>query len=514
MHPSRHPSADGADTRAALGLIAAFLALRTLAAWICPATIDEAYGIVASRGWSLSYFDHPPACFTLAGLMGWLTGREDVFLARIPFLLMGAATAWLVYDVTRLAYGSAAGLWALAWHSVAPFFLVSAGHFVVPDGPLDLALLLTLRLVLPDLLAPERPPRVGYWCAAGAAFALAFVSKYQAVLFGVSALMLVLTSPAHRRLLAAPATWAALAISLVGLVPTVAWNATHGWISLGFQAGRAGTGASRLQPMNFLLTLGGQMLYVLPGTWAVALAAAARGILRPVTIADRVFGWFTIVPPVVFLAIALVSRGSLPHWAMSGFLCGCPLVGAWTARAAAAHGPFWRRLWACTALLVGGAFLGFALEARHALLTRPFAAAAAPAWGVDWQLQDWTALAEAWPELAEAWPDLGDGRQVVVRSWTTGAKAGHALGPDVAVLPLADPRHFQFLPTPAGATAGGMAIAVEAADPGTAADVCRSFTEALVEHGWRVVGEPRVIDQVAGGQLRFHVVVLPVARGD
>ncbi|MFM9024495.1 MAG: glycosyltransferase family 39 protein [Planctomycetaceae bacterium] len=501
-------------------MVAAFLALRTLAAWICPATIDEAYAIAASRGWSLSYFDHPPACFTLAGLMAWLTGREDVFVARIPFLLMGAATAWLVYDVARLAYGSAAGLWALAWHSVAPFFLVSGGHFVVPDGPLDLALVLTLRLVLPDLLAPERPPRLGAWCAAGAAFALAFASKYQAVLFGASALMLVLTSPAHRRLLAAPATWAALAISLVGLVPTVVWNATHGWVSLGFQAGRAGGGSRGLEPVNFLITLGGQMLYVLPGTWALALVLAARGIVRPRAVADRVFGWFTIVPPVVFLAIALVSRGSLPHWAMSGFLFGFPLVGEWTAHAATSHGPFWRRLWAGTALLLGGALLGYALEARHALLTRP-CAAAAPAWGVDWQFQDWTALAEAWPNLGAAWPELAgarpelhDPRAVVVRNWTTGAKAGHALGPGVTVVPLADPRHFQFLPAPAGAAVGDAAIAVEAADPGQADVVRESLAEALAEHGWRVVGEPRVIDQAAGGQLRFHVVALPVVRDD
>lgn len=494
-----------ADTGRAIRLIVVALAFRAVIAWFFPATIDEAYGIVVSRDWSLSYFDHPPVCFTLARLMAWLTGSETVFFARIPFLLAGAATAWLIYDVTRFAYGSTAGLWALAWYSVAPFFILSADHLVVPDGPLDLAVMLTLRLVLPDLLAPNRPPHLARWCAAGAAFALALASKYQAVLFGASALAFLITSPPHRRLFAAPATWAALAISAVGLVPTIAWNAAHGWVSLGFQAGRAGTNSRTLQPVNFLLVWAGQMLYVLPGTWFVSLAEAARGILRPRAIADRLFGWFTLVPPVVFLAIAAVSRRSLPHWAMCGFLFGFPLVGAWTARAVARHRRLVEATWWATAVAVAGVLLAGALEARHAFVTGPFTATA-PAVSFDWQFHDWSALTKAWPRL-------GAPAAVVTRTWTTAAKAAHALGPQVAVVLLTDPRHFQFLPPPAVA-ADATLIAVEPADPGCAESTIRSSGKLLAQHGWRVVGEPQVIDQTAGRQLRFHIVALPVQRID
>lgn len=487
-------------------LIVAFLGVRLVAAWFLPATIDEAYGIAVSRGWSLSYFDHPPACFTLARLVAWLTGSEDVFLARLPFLLAGTLGSWLVYDITRLAYGSTAGLWALAWFSVAPFFLVSAGHLVVPDGPLDLALLLTLRLVLPDLLAPERPPSTTRWCAAGAAFALAFASKYQAVLFGASALAFMLTSPPHRRLLRAPATWLALAISAVGLLPTLAWNASHDWISFGFQAGRAGTGSRGLQPANLLRMIGGQMLYVLPGTWLVILAEAARGVVRPRTVADRLFGWFAILPPVLFLAIAVVSRRSLPHWAMGGFLFGFPLVGAWTARALPRHRILLERTWWTTAVIVSAAFVGFAVHARQAVFARPLAAVA-PGYDLDWQHQDWTALTAAWPEL-------GGADAVVTTNWVTAAKAAYALGPGVTVMPLDDPRHFRFLPRFTADRGAATVIAVQPADPGTASAVTRDFTARLEAHGCRVVGEPRVVPQRIGGQLRFDIVAVPVRRRD
>lgn len=493
------PAADARDSRAAVRLVLAFLAVRCVAAWLCPAAIDEAYGIVVSRAWSLSYFDHPPACFTLARLVAWLTGSESVFLARIPFLLAGTAAAWLVYDVTRLAYGSTAGLWALAWYSVAPFFLVSAGQFVVPDGPLDLALLLTLRLVLPDLLAPDRPPHLGRWCAAGTAFTLAFASKYQAVLFGASALAVLVASPPHRRLLRTPAVWAALAIAAVGTVPTLLWNQAHGWISLGFQAGRAGTGSLSIQPRNFLLVLGGQMLYVLPGTWLVTLVAGCRGVTRPRTLADRVFGWFAILPPLLFLAIALVSRRSLPHWGMSGFLFGFPLVGAWTARALERHRRAIHLTWWCAAAVLVAAFLGYSLQARHAIFTRAFPALATTC-DLGWQHQDWPALAEAWAALGA--PDV-----IVTSNWMTAAKAAHALGPAVALVPASDPRHFQFLPRPA---LDDIAFAIAPAVPGATDRVRDEFTARLGLLGWRVVGTPRVIDQRTGGQLRFQLVALPV----
>jgi len=482
------------------GIVGGFLLLRLALAWIWPATIDEAYAICVSRGMALSYFDHPPIGFTLAGLMARLTGSEAVAVVRLPFVLAGAASGWLIYDITRLAYGPSAGFWALAWYSVAPFFLISAGHFVVPDGPLDLALLATLRLVLPDLLDPAGPPRAGRWLAAGACFAGALAAKYQASLFGVSALAFLLASPAHRRLLHSPVIWGSLAVGVVGLVPTLVWNASHGWISLGFQAARAGTETMALQPVNFLLTAAGQMAYVLPGTWLVALVAAARGIVRPRSVADRVFGWFTIVPPAVFLAIAMVSEDSLPHWAMGGFLCGFPLVGEWTARAVDRRPRLLWTTWWVTVAVIASVALGAGLQARTAWLTRPFFTQA-PAYDLDWQMQDWSALAAAWPRF-------GAPRQVVTRNWVTGAKAGHALGPGVAVVPLVDPRHFQFL----DAGPSEVAIAVEPAEPGGREAVLGSFPALLQAHGYEPVGEPVIIRQETGGHLRFDVVAIPVRR--
>lgn len=498
-----HDATDASDTtRQALGLIVGFLAVRLMIAAILPAIIDEAYGVVVSRAWSLSYFDHPPVCFTTARLMAWLTGSENIFLIRLPFIVAGAVSGWLVYDITRLAYGATAGLWALAWFLLAPFFLISAGQFVVPDGPLHLFLLATLRLVLPDLLAPGRPLHTGRWLTAGVCFAMALASKYHAVLFGASALGFLVTSPEHRRLFRSPVLWLTLAVASLGVVPTVVWNAAHGWISLGFHAGRAGTRSMTLQPANFLLMLGGQLLYVLPGTWLVMVLTAAHGLVRPRAIADRIFGWFTLLPPAVFLGIALVSDGSLPHWAMSGFLFGFPLVGEWTVRMLPRWGGLMRLTWRATAVALVLFAFGFSLQARAAIFTRPFVDIA-PGRDISWQFQDW-------PALAKAWPRLGNTKAVVVGNWVTGAKAGHALGAEVVVVPLADPRHFQFLAAVRPAAGLPAAIAVQPVSAGLGETVLPNFSASLEASGFRINGPPEIIRQRSGDHLRFEILAVPV----
>jgi hypothetical protein len=331
---------------------------------------------------------------------------------------------------------------------------------------------------------------------------MALASKYHAVLFGASALGFLLASPEHRRLFRSPVLWLTLAVAGLGVVPTLAWNAAHGWISLGFHAGRAGTRSMALQPTNFLLMLGGQLLYLLPGTWLVMVLTSVNGLVRPRTIADRIFAWFTLLPPVVFLAIAVVSDGSLPHWAMSGFLFGFPLVGEWTVRMLPQWGEAIRLTWRATAVTVVLFALGFSLQARAAIFTRPFTDVA-PRRDLNWQFQDW-------PALAEAWPRLGNAQAVVVGNWVTGAKAGHALGPEVTVVPLSDPRHFQFVGADHDRDRLPHALAVQPVAAGLGETILPTFSASLEASGFRIAGPPEIIRQRSGNYVRFEMIAVPL----
>ena len=127
----------GAD-REALAIVAEFCVARLLFAYGLGLGADESYTLAISRTLALSYFDHPP-------LHQWIAHFADLAFgegtpARWPFILMFAATGWLAYRLTRKLFGALAALVALFALNVTPFFFASAGAWVVPDGPLLLAL--------------------------------------------------------------------------------------------------------------------------------------------------------------------------------------------------------------------------------------------------------------------------------------------------------------------------------------------------------------------------------------
>jgi 4-amino-4-deoxy-L-arabinose transferase-like glycosyltransferase len=490
-------AADRFHERATLTLILAFLVIRLVwAAWL-PLIADEAYGVVVSRYPSLSYFDHPPLAFGFARAVAWLLGSEAVFVVRLPHVLMGALTAWMLFLVTRRAFDAAAGFWAVGAYSVAPFFLGSAGAFVVPDGPLNLFGLTALWLVLPALLGDDPMP-MRRWLAAGLAFGLALLSKYTAFLFGASVLTLLLLSPSGRRELARPGPWLAGLVALACLAPVVVWNWQNGWVSFTFQSDRAATGG--FNPLNFLLIQLGQAAYLLPWTWALSLVLVMRGLFAGD--ARRVFAAFAAPPILIFGAIGFATSEPLAHWAMPGYLFAFPLVGRWCADAG---WPRMRRgVLAGSALFSAAIALAVAVQANSAGVTRALGIAVER--DFDWTFLSWSALRDDFAARGI----LADPQAFIVStSWNTGGKSAHAVGAEMpAAAPLFDQRHFALAPDPrlAGRTKGYL---VEPAWPAEA-DGALAFLREQAAQRFTEAGEPWVVTQTRGGTPAFAIVVLPV----
>ncbi|WP_296745305.1 glycosyltransferase family 39 protein [Mesorhizobium sp.] len=488
-------------------LIAAFLVLRLGLAAVIPLSIDEAYAVVVSRSHSLSYFDHPPLGFALARLMADATGCECRFAVRLPYVLLGSLSALLLFDLTRQAYGAVAAFWAVAWYSVAPFFLISAGHFVVPDGPLDFFLLASAWFVAPMLLGGKTHNALPRWIAGGLALGLAMMSKYQAGLFAISALLVLLLTKPGRAQLRTAGPWVAAAIAALGLLPVLVWNMRHGWISLAFQSGRGMANEGHLlHPTNFGITLLGQAGYVWPPIWLIAMICLWRAARSPGSAADRFFLLIAALPVVFFDAAALFSSHSLPHWSMSGFLFTFPLVGQWCSDFAQRRPARLNASFAVAAIVVPLLAIGFALQATTGAFTRPFFERA-PKFDVNWQIVDWSALAG----LLEASQIKDPGVFAVAPNWMQGARVGHALGPDVPidVLP-GDPRHFQFMDHARlnGLGNGFLIAALNPADEAASEKTYRDSLAGLYEAS----GPARRVTQRIARFPVFDILILPVKR--
>ena len=421
-------------TRAARMSVIGFALARLAMAGTLGLGLDEAYTLVVSRQLAPSYFDHPPLHQWIAHFSALAYG-EDVF-ARLPFVVLFAATGGLMFILTRDLFGARAGAIATFALNVTPFFFASAGSWVVPDGPLLLALAAAALALSRVVFAPGEPERpLALWLAVGIALGLAGLSKYSAVFPALGALAFLAISPRQRRWLARPEPYVAALVAALIVAPVFLWNADHGWVSFRFQGGRGLPDRGGLLPC--LAMLAGEFAYLTP--WigaglALSLAAALRAARRG---DDRALFCACLALPaiLVFSLIPLWGSRGIPHWPMPGGFFAYPLLGRWLAP----RDPRTLRRWASgSAAFLAVLAMLVVSQAATAWIER---AVDAPERTPDPTLEtlDWSPLRYA-PALLRA-PDF-----VVATKWSDAGKIGVALGRRMPLFAFSDdPRGIAFL---------------------------------------------------------------------
>ena len=307
----------------------AFAAARAAASATIGLGIDETYTVVVSRHLQLSYFDHPPLHQWIAHFGAAAFGEGAG--ARAPFIALFAATGWLLFTLTRRLFGSRAGLVALVALNVSPFFFLSAGGWVVPDGPLLFALA-GLGNCAVALFLEDRSPSLARWLMLGAWIGLAGLSKYSAALSALGLAIFALSTPRGRSALTTPGPYLAILIAVAVVAPVFIWNAENDWVSFAFQGGR-GAPSGRLRFDQVGAMAAGEAAFLAP--WlAVPLVAGLVAAMRRAGDDPRArFLLALALPPIlVFTITPLWSARGLPHWAMPGWFFAFPLAAAWATR--------------------------------------------------------------------------------------------------------------------------------------------------------------------------------------
>ena len=428
--------------RGVAALILATFVARLLFAASLGLGIDESYMVAAGRKLQLSYFDHPPLAWWMAWGAAHLTGSESAVVVRLPFIALFPLTTFLMYRVSAVLFDPEAGLWAAVVLTLAPVLGITAGTWVLPDGPLFAALLGFLLCLIVSLRSDGRAAW-GWWLAVGVCAGLALCSKYSAVLTLIGAAAFLLTEPVSRRWLTHPHPYVAGGLSLLIFSPVLVWNAKHGWVSFAFQGGRAG---GRLHPLGPLLALAGQAVFLLPWIWVPLLWCGIAAAWRGPSDRER---WLLIclaAPPIVVFTAAALWGKTLFHWTAPGYLMLLPLLGEAIAR----HRGVSRltRIWlAGTAIfvLLGLAFVG--IEVRFDWLS---SVAKRSGFSRDPNLEvvDWTSLRSEFERRGF----LGrPGLVVAALKWHEAGKIDYALGGRIPVICLGpDPRQYGLTANPDG----------------------------------------------------------------
>ncbi len=401
--------------------------------------VDESYAVAVARPFHLSYYDHPPAVFWLAGAMTELAGAHPWAL-RLPFILLFAGTTWMLFRLGSRLVGEWAGAYGAVAMNLAPVFSLSTASWILPDGPLLFFLVASAYCLVRAL--EERTNDFGWWCAAGVAGGCAGLSKYVAVLAAVGVFAFLATSPA-RRSLKGPGPWVALVLALLVVSPVFVWNATHAWVSFRFQIGHTGTsGFSGVHPAALATSIAGQALYLFPWIWVGLVWALVAGFLAGPRAPSWLLCWLAVGPVLALSAVALGGHPGLPHWASGGYVFAFPLLGARLAAQRTAA----PRLLRTACLGAAGAFLMvvsvLGVQAATGMV-RDMAPGMFRHGDPTLELVDWR---EVIPELERL--GLGSHAHLVAAAadWIAAGKLAYALGPGVPVVCLGSaPHQFSYL---------------------------------------------------------------------
>lgn len=387
------------------------LALAAVFAWRCVFNVyinlipDECSYWAWSRRLDWSYFDNSGMVAYLIRASTELFGTSTPFTVRFPFLLLSAATTYLVYDISRLLFGNGrAALFAALAFNLTPLALLG-GSAAVHDNALLFFWAATLWAGARFILS-ERP---SWFYVMGIMCGLAMLSKYTGVLLLGCLLVFLLWSGRHRKYLRTASPWLAALVACAFTFPILWWNIHHGWASL-YHVLYIGGGAASAN-RRFTDGLGyhlAQIALVSPLLYYAmlvgAFTAVRRNIIRtnPAEVLLLSFG-----TPLVLFGI-LAFRGHVEaNWAFMGYvsvliLCVQVIVRGWEENDKRFQGRFGERFlkWGIivavvpVALIVAHAWIGLvpaSVERKFAKDDR-----------VIWETRGWRGLGEHVASQAQA----------------------------------------------------------------------------------------------------------------
>ncbi|MBH23605.1 MAG: hypothetical protein CMH57_03880 [Myxococcales bacterium] len=316
-----------------LALVAGRATLSTV--WMPEAGVGlgdtEAYYTAWSYDLMWGYHDHPGAIAWLIALARQVVGAGGA--PRVVAATAQAATLALLMVYWRGLCGERGALLGAAVFMAIPIY-GTGGLLAAPDAPLAAAW-------AGAALAASRASSWRGWAAAGGCVGLAVLSK----LFGV-ALWVAIVSEAWRSTSEVKERVRRVGVvtlgGVAGLVPTLWFEATHGWTGLRYHALERHAGAW-LDPLHGAGVVGAHLLVLSPvlgGLLVWALVAGGRSQARRLTL--------TTLAPLGLMMV--MTRESEPHWAALPWmtLLGPMAVSAWERRPG----------WLSAGVVVGAALQG------------------------------------------------------------------------------------------------------------------------------------------------------------
>ncbi|MBE7504049.1 MAG: glycosyltransferase family 39 protein [Verrucomicrobiales bacterium] len=236
---------------------------------------DEAYQWLWSKHLALSYYSKPPMIAYLQWVGTTLWGDTELGV-RFFSPLCAAVISLLLLRFFAAQVNARAGFALVLALTATPLMAVGSVLMTI-DPPL---VLFWVAAMVAGWKAVQPHGRTRDWAWVGLWMALGFLSKYLALAQWVSFALVFALWPPARRQLGKPGPYVALAVSLLGTVPVLVWNAQHDWITVTHVSENAQLDRTWAPTLRFVWDFLGAMLGLLNPVFFLGLGWAGFHVWR------------------------------------------------------------------------------------------------------------------------------------------------------------------------------------------------------------------------------------------
>lgn len=282
----------------------ATLAIKFMLAYIIPMSGDEAYFVLWANHPDLGYYDHPPMVGWFLHLMLYL-GSSEVVL-RLPSILTSTLIGIGIYRLIKPMDEARAAL-------IATLFLISPLNILNVLVTTDTPLILFAFLSVASLFKALQQNKPGWYALSGVFFGLAFLSKYFAVLLGLSYLLYLAFSvkSRHKTLGFILLFLASFPFALINIY----WNYTHCWDNILFNLYTRNEGA-QFSLGKVAMFLGVQIYLMTPPLIYFLFRKRAEIRLQIKGAQFQLFLFVFLLPLAVFTLLSFKKVVGL-HWVLA-----------------------------------------------------------------------------------------------------------------------------------------------------------------------------------------------------
>jgi 4-amino-4-deoxy-L-arabinose transferase-like glycosyltransferase len=287
---------------------------------------DEAQYWSWSRHLAFGYFSKPPVIAWLIAATTGVAGNDE-WGARLAAPLLHAATGVVVAFIGKALFNERVGFFSALLYATLPGVIFS-GLVISTDVPL----LFFWALALLAIWQLYSAPNWGWAILLGAAFGLGFLAKYAMGYTLLGFFVFLLIGPRGPWRSAVRFLLLAVAVALAIIAPNIAWNASHGWATVGHTAANAnwddGGGLHLMETLSFAAAQFGVFGPILMVALIVRLALWRRD---PPDVAERFLLAFTVPVLVLMILQSGISRAHA-NWAAVSYIAATVLVVGWLER--------------------------------------------------------------------------------------------------------------------------------------------------------------------------------------